>query len=155
MVMAETELLQKVSLERIAEAMRVAGYRAQLAEDSGQRQVIQSAAQGVGFLVLPGNAVPGTREFVDFSFTCLIRVEGGPQAIAIEEWNRGKRFAKLHRDGEMLVLSLDALVAGGIAGNVLLAYCELWDRVLRDFIGYLKTAQMAAAPAGPEAASGG
>jgi hypothetical protein len=48
------------------------------------------------------------------------------------------RFARLSRQGEHLVLSMDVVVAGGVTENHLVAQCELWDRVIRDFIMFLR-----------------
>jgi hypothetical protein len=148
--MPDPELLKAISVSQMADTLRGAGYRAQLARDGSGRQVIQSAAQGLGFIVCPGNSAQGVEgQFVDFSFNCLLRAEGSLQVSSIEAWNAKKRFSRLYREGELLILAMDVLVAGGISQEALLAHCELWDRLLHDLIAHLKTARavIAAEPA--------
>lgn len=141
--MTDAALINTVTLEQIAEALRKAGYRAQVSTVDG-RSVVQSAAQGLGFIITSGNAAATPpNSFADFTFNCLIRVEGELQRAAVEAWNRKKRFGRLYFDRDLLVLALDVLVAGGIAQSSLVAHCELWDRLLHDLIAHLKTARVA------------
>ena len=40
--------------------------------------------------------------------------------------------------GAFLVLELDVIVAGGVSENYLLATTELWDRLLQEFLLFLR-----------------
>ena len=51
--------------------------------------------------------------------------------------------------GAFLVLELDVIVAGGVSENYLLATTELWDRLLQEFLLFLRA--NAAPGAGEEA----
>ncbi len=152
-------LKTSLSLEEIAESLRKAGYRASIAAQNG-RPVIQSAAQGLGFVVAPGNAAGAdAQRFNDYSFNCLIRIEGQLQPGLIERWNEGRRFARLYRSRDVLVLAYDVMVAGGVTERFLVTQCELWDRLIHDFIAYLRqsatttVAATAKAPAATPATS--
>lgn len=127
-----------ISVEELAEALRAGGYRAAIAAQNG-RPVIQSAAQGLGFVVVPGNpASDKSAGFVDFTFNCLIRIEGELKNGLVEQWNRAARFARLYREGSLLVLAMDVVIAGGVSGRHLQAHCELWDRLMHDFIAHVR-----------------
>lgn len=141
--MSEPTVITTVTLERLAEMLRAAGYRAQTGVDAAERPLLHSAAQGLNFLVCPGNALPqAADQFADFAFNCALRVEGAMRPEAIEDWNRGKRFARLYREGELLVLTMDVMVAGGVSATALQAHCELWDRLLREFLAHLRSTPM-------------
>jgi Putative bacterial sensory transduction regulator len=145
-VTAET-LLSIVSGEQVAETLRLAGYRASHGEQDG-RFLIQSAAQGLGFIVSGGNSAGevAADRYIDFSFSCLIQVEGDFPDARIAAWNEGKRFGRLFRRGPLLVLSQDVIVAGGVSPRYLLGQCELWDRLLHDFVAFLRQPPADAAP---------
>lgn len=131
-------LHQAVTPFLVAEVLRSAGYRAQLAETPSGRQV-QSAAQGVGFFVAFGNASPTEEgQYADFSFHCWITIEGDLAPAVVESWNQNKRFARLFRSKQLLVLTQDVLVAGGVSDAHLQAQVEIWDRVIQDFLHHLK-----------------
>jgi hypothetical protein len=49
-----------------------------------------------------------------------------------------KRFARLSVQGVFLVLELDVIVAGGVSENYLRATTELWDRLLQEFLLFLR-----------------
>ena len=111
--------------------------RAALVENARAPQ-IQSAAQGMGFLVSFGNPAGGEGSYADFAFQCWIGVQGELPADLVTSWNAGMRFARVFLSGEFLVLSMDVMVAGGVTENHLVGQCELWDRVIRDFILHLR-----------------
>lgn len=132
------ELLNSLSPDDVSEALRKAGYRANLGDTPSGPQ-IQSAAQGLGFFVAFGNELPTEAgRYADFSFHCWIAIEGQLPAGLIEAWNEGKRFARLFRRNQMLVLTMDVLVAGGVAPGNLQAQIEIWDRVIQDFLHHIK-----------------
>ncbi|SEQ14483.1 Putative sensory transduction regulator [Solimonas aquatica] len=139
-----------LSLAEIADVLRGAGLRATLAEQQDGRQLIQSAVQGIGFVVTGGNCAPQQQDrYVDLSFSCLIATDGGLDAAMAQRWNAGKRFARMYHSGEMLVVAMDVFIAAGEPAALLRAYCELWDRVLHEFIAFVRS--MPAAPAAKSA----
>ena len=78
-----------------------------------------------------------------------------PQGVA-EQWNASRRFARLSLQGEFLVMEMDVVVAAGVSNDHLRGNLELWDRLLQEFIVYLReysqqAAQLQAAAVGEEA----
>lgn len=161
-----TDLIRtSVSPEDLADALRRTGYRAAVVEQQAGGPAgpqVQSAAQGLGFFIGFGNPLPaedgaaaGARQYVDFAFHCWLNIEGEMRPDLVDSWNRGKRFARLFYQAPLLVLSMDVVVAGGVTDSFLVTHCELWDRVLQDFIGHLRlpTGNRAAPAAGDAAAA--
>ncbi len=135
-----------VTPNEVADILKTAGYRANVVEHQQFPQV-QSAAQGLGFFVGFGNSAPGEEgTYVDFSFHCWITLQGEFAAQTIDSWNQTRRFARLYRQGQLLILTMDVMVAGGVTDAFLLAQTELWDRVIRDFIRHLQQPPQAVAP---------
>lgn len=142
--MTETTLIQSLSPTRLQEVLQGAGYRVNSSEQNGLVQLL-SATQGIGYSVRFGNPAVEQGEYVDYTYSCPLRVQGGelPKGL-VETWNSARRFARLARQGEFLVLEMDVVVAGGVAEAHLRAMIELWDRLLQEFILYLR--QYSAAP---------
>lgn len=129
-----TTTLAGISAEEFAGILRRCGYRATVVEQGGRTQV-QSAAQGIGFFAAPGNRVQGDdTRFVDLALQSVIAVQGDLPPGLVEGFNHDMRFARLFRAGDHLVLAMDIVLAGGVTEEHLCAQCELWDRILRDFI---------------------
>lgn len=55
-----------------------------------------------------------------------------------ERWNLSRRFGRLSQQGEFLVMEMDVIVAGGVSPANLRSHIELWDRLLQEFIAYLR-----------------
>ncbi|HID9853408.1 TPA: YbjN domain-containing protein, partial [Pseudomonas aeruginosa] len=49
-----------------------------------------------------------------------------------------RRFGRLSQQGEFLVMEMDVIVAGGVSPANLRSHIELWDRLLQEFIAYLR-----------------
>ncbi|AXQ30354.1 YbjN domain-containing protein [Solimonas sp. K1W22B-7] len=145
-------LISSLTLEEAAETLRASGLRAQLAEQDG-RPMLQSAVQGLGFILMPGNRAPDQADrYIDFTFSCLIHVEGQVSPAQVGRWNESKRFARLYTTQQTLVLAMDVFIGAGDAPLCLRGYCELWDRVLHEFITYLRTLPVHAPAAVPAVA---
>jgi hypothetical protein len=141
-------LIASTTPTAIAEILKASGYRANVVEHERYPQV-QSAAQGLGFFVGFGNPA-ASGGYSDFSFHCWITIQGELPPHLIDGWNQNKRFARLYRQGQLLILTMDVIVAGGVAPSHLRAQIELWDRVIHDFMRHLKQpAPAAAAGAAP------
>ena len=144
--------LAAISPEEFAAILRRCGYRATVVEQGGRVQV-QSAAQGIGFFAAPGNRLKEDESrHVDLALQSVIAIQGELPAGLVEGFNRDMRFARLFRSGDYLVLAMDIVLAGGVTEEHLCAQCELWDRILRDFILRLRIRPPLAAEA-PEGAS--
>jgi hypothetical protein len=129
----------------LAEVLRQAGYRANLVEGNAGVQ-LHSAVQGLGFFISFGSPLPGAPgQHLDFSFHCWLAVRGELPDAVIESWNRGKRFGRVFRQQQVLVLTMDVLVAGGVSLNHLLAQCEIWDHLVRDLMLHLRQSVQATA----------
>ncbi|MFB4390648.1 MULTISPECIES: YbjN domain-containing protein [unclassified Pseudomonas] len=136
--MTEVTLIETVSADSLTTLLQDAGCRVNRNE---QNQVVQllSASQGVGYAVRFGNPAPGKAgEFFDFTFSCALRIQGDLPAGLVERWNASRRFARLSVQGEFLVLEQDVVVADGVSQKYLLGSLLLWDRLLQEFIVYLR-----------------
>jgi hypothetical protein len=134
-----SDLITAISPQQLASILQQAGYRAN--EVSNEQVVqLQSATQGVGFVINFGNvASQERREFVDFSFNLTLNIEGNVRPELVADWNRSRRFARLSQQGQWLVLVMDVMVAGGVSSAWLQGQCELWDALLREYIRHLQT----------------
>ena len=85
------------------------------------------------------SATPGSEagHYVDFTYSCALRVQGELPAGLAELWNASRRFARLSLQGEFLVMEMDVVVAG-VGETHLRSQLELWDRLLQEFIVYLR-----------------
>lgn len=146
--MTDSNLILDVSAERLQEVLQSAGYRVTVSEQNGMVQLL-SASQGVGFAARMGNPALPEGQFLDYTLSCALCVQGELPAGLAERWNVEKRFARLTVQGAFLVLELDVIVAGGVSENYLLATTELWDRLLQEFLLFLRA--NAAPGAGEEA----
>lgn len=136
--MTASTLIETVTADSITTLLQDAGCRVNRIE---QNQVVQlaTASQGIGYNVRFGNAAQGkTGEFLDFTYSCTLRVQGEiPDGLA-NQWNASRRFARLSVQGEFLVLEQDVVVADGVSPKNLLGSLVLWDRVLQEFVIYLR-----------------
>lgn len=133
-----TSLIQTVTADSLTELLQDAGLRVSRSDQNGPVQLL-SASQGAGFSVRFGNPGPKEGEFVDYTFRCALHVQGELPDDLVGSWNVGKRFACLTvQGGSFLVLEMDVVVAGGVSQNHLRAMIELWDRLLQEFIAYLR-----------------
>ena len=123
-----------ISPEEMAEILRLAGYRAVVAEqEQAPSPWLQSAAHGLNFIVIFGNLLAGsTGRYQDLAYQCAITVGDTVPAAFIERWNAARRFGRLFRHQQSLVLAMDVLLAGGVSTESLRAHCELWDRLVQE-----------------------
>ncbi len=139
-----------VTPDRLAAVLQAAGYRATITETNGFFEV-KSAAQGLNFFARFGNRAGPEAQFLDFTFFCPLAVNGELSQGVLDLWNRSRRFARLTREQQLLVLAMDVLAAGGVPDLYLSAQCELWDNMIRDLIMHLRQSGSAPPPAAREA----
>ena len=131
-----SELITSVSVQSLTELLQEAGYRVNQSEQNGIVQLL-SASQGIGFAVRFGNPAAEQGSYVDFTYSCALRVQGElPEGLA-QVWNASRRFARLSVQGEFLLMEMDVVVAG-VGATHLRSQLELWDRLLQEFIVYLR-----------------
>ncbi|WMR31871.1 YbjN domain-containing protein [Metapseudomonas otitidis] len=146
------DLIQSITPDQLGDCLREAGYRVNRTEQGGIVQLL-SATQGIGFAVRFGNLAREEGAYLDYCFSCALRIQGELPAGLAEVWNATRRFARLSRQGDFLVLEMDALVAAGISPQHLRGQLELWDHLLQEFIVYLRDFSRDSATRLPEPAA--
>ncbi|MFJ4142623.1 YbjN domain-containing protein [Pseudomonas sp. NPDC089734] len=135
--MTQAQLIDHVSPQSLTELLQGAGYRVNRSEQNNIVQLL-SASQGIGYAVRFGNPATEAGHYVDFTFSCALRVQGELPAGLAQLWNASRRFARLSVQGEFLVMEMDVVVAAGVSADHLSSHLELWDRLLQEFIVYLR-----------------
>ena len=140
-------VIMTIDSARLCAVLQGLGFRAEPFEDKNGFSCIRSATSGVAFTIRLGNrAQPPAEGFTDFSYIALIRMTEGPLPLErINEWNQQRRFCRLHGRDDFLVLDMDVFVAGGVTDGFLRASFALWDRVIQDFVLFLRGQTMAEA----------
>ncbi|MDK7587456.1 YbjN domain-containing protein [Alcaligenes nematophilus] len=148
--MTDSQIIQSVSADQLQDLLQQMGYRVTVSEQNGNRQLL-SASQGIGFALRMGNPAKEADQALDYTLSCALRVQGAMPVGIESAWNIGKRFARLAVQGEFLVLEMDVVVAGGVSESYLRATAELWDRLLQEFLLFLRQyADQARANAQPD-----
>ncbi|TWT03898.1 YbjN domain-containing protein [Reyranella sp. CPCC 100927] len=143
-----TALVQSLTPELVRTLMQDRGYRVELAGDR-DRPLLRSATNGVMFEVHFLNALQDASGHADMSFGAVLQVRGTLPLEPINGWNGLRRFSRLHLHNDLLVLSMDVSVLGGVTSAFLRAQIEIWDLLVHDCVSYLRDAlQRLAAPAG-------
>ena len=132
--------IMAIDAKRLSEIIQGMGFRAETFDDAKGTPCIRSATSGVGYTIRLGNrTAPPAEGHSDFSFIALIKIEQGPFSLErVNEWNTQRRFCRLHLRDDFLVLDLDVIVAGGVTEDYLRATCSLWDRLVQDFLLFLR-----------------
>jgi len=131
-----TDILQFVTPQQMIDILQKAGYRAVIQQQEQQVQ-IHSAAQGLNFVIYFGQGQEDG--FTDIAFSCAIKIQNQIPASLIDGWNQQRRFSRLLKQGEWLVLVMDVLIAGGVTPTWLRSQCELWDGLLKEYVRYLQS----------------
>lgn len=154
--MKELNLIESITVERLSEVLQAAGYRVNRTEQNDVVQLL-SASQGIGYAVRFGNPATDPGAYLDYTFSCALRIQGELPGGLAEQWNTSRRFARVSLQGEFLVMEMDAIVAAGVSEKHLRSTLELWDRLLLEFIVYLRdysrNAAAGQAPANDEPAA--
>lgn len=140
-------LLHALTVDGLRGILQGSGYRVELAADEAGRPQLRSASSGLPYFVRFGNATGGPDAFVDVTFYSALRIEGGPSPELPDEWNASRRFARLHRSGDLLILQMDVSVIGGATREHLIAFVDIWDRLLNDLLRVVRD-RLSLPPAG-------
>ncbi|MFJ1301622.1 YbjN domain-containing protein [Pseudomonadota bacterium AL_CKDN230030165-1A_HGKHYDSX7] len=149
--MTEAAIIHAIASPRLQTLLQEQGYRVTVSEQNGLSQLL-SASQGIGFALRFGNPAQTKGEFVDYTMSCALRVQGDLPAGLVDTWNTSKRFARLSVQGHFLVLEMDVILAGGVTENHLRANTELWDRLLQELVLFLRQYMQAQPEGGASAA---
>jgi len=135
--MTANTLIETVSADSLTTLLQDAGCRVNRNEQNAVVQLL-SASQGVGYAVRFGNRAVEEGQFLDFTYSCALRIQGDlPDGLA-NLWNASRRYSRLSVQGEFLVLEQDVLVADGVTYKHLQGSLVLWDRLLQEFIVFLR-----------------
>jgi Putative bacterial sensory transduction regulator len=136
--MADAQFMT-VSPEQMGEIIQSSGFRAEHRTDTNGIPLIASATNGINFNIRMGNRAAAPAEgFMDFTYLTIIKVEGEFPAERLNEWNRNRRFSRLHRVDDFVVLDMDVVVAGGVTERHIRATLELWERMLQELMNWLR-----------------
>ncbi|MHA6195068.1 YbjN domain-containing protein [Pseudomonas wadenswilerensis] len=135
--MTANTLIETVSADSLTTLLQDAGCRVNRTEQNAVVQLL-SASQGVGYAVRFGNRAVEEGQFLDFTYSCALRIQGDlPEGLA-NLWNASRRYSRLSVQGEFLVLEKDVIVADGVTHKHLQGSLVLWDRLLQEFIVFLR-----------------
>ncbi|MFD2642723.1 YbjN domain-containing protein [Pseudomonas japonica] len=135
--MTANTLIETVSADSLTTLLQDAGCRVNRTEQNAVVQLL-SASQGVGYAVRFGNRAVEEGQFLDFTYSCALRIQGElPEGLA-NLWNASRRYSRLSLQGEFLVLEQDVVVADGVTYKHLQGSLVLWDRLLQEFIVFLR-----------------
>lgn len=149
-----TDPIRSLDLDRLAELMRMRGYRVERLEDPAGGPLLRSATGGFAFEIRPGTPLPAPLSgFGDFTCHAALKVEGVLDQAVINMWNSTRRYARMYLMGDMLVLSQDVSVLGGIDPAHLFMQLEVWDRQVQDLPAFLRAELARLGAAAPQAAN--
>ena len=124
----------------VVQALRNAGYRADLGTDRVGDPMINSAYNGSSFEIFFYNCTNNT-ECATVQFHSGYDFNQSPGLQLINEWNKSQRFGRAYLDGEddpILEMDVD-LDDGGLSPLLFIDNVEFWTSVLGKFethIGY-------------------
>ncbi len=133
-----SDLITHLGLANLRDILQQAGFRAeQLTDPIAKIEFLRSSTGGVGFDVRLGN--PGADGGVtDAVFIAAFQLQGELPFAVVNGWNATRRFARLQLGPQLLAISLDVSVMGGVSPRHLRAKLEIWDQLVQDLIGYLR-----------------
>src|SRR5690606_38417089 len=104
--MKEIDLIESITPEQLSEVLQAAGYRVNRTEQNGVVQLL-SASQGIGYAVRFGNPAAESGTYLDYTFSCALRIQGELPSGLAEQWNISRRFARVSLQGEFPVMEMD------------------------------------------------
>ncbi len=133
------DLITSLSPDSLTQILQKSGYRAEVFSDGGET-VLRSGTGGMSFNVRFADPAPDKADHHHgVTFFVAMKVEGGSLPLALlNRWNNEKRFGRLHLDRGFLVLDMNVILLGGIAAAHLIAQIQVWDRMLQEFLAWLR-----------------
>ena len=157
--MTDPTIVKALDLEQLRTLLLQAGYRAEQAAQPDGGVCLRSATGGLAFQVRFANPLPGRdddtddAEFADAVFQTVFHVQGELPLSLVNGWNATRRFGRLYGVPGALALDMDVSVLGGVTAEHLGAQVAIWDRLVQDFLAYLRAEvpKLAPSEASPEA----
>ncbi len=143
-------LLSSFTPEAFQELLQQVGYRAELMTDRPNAPYLRSATGGIPFEVqFVNRLLNGGDGYADITFVVVLGLQSEMPLAAVNDWNNGKRFARLRLIRNMLVLDMDVTVIGGLTPAHLQAQIGLWDQLVQELLPFLRETMVKIAGAGP------
>ena len=73
--MTAIDMIHSITPDQLTERLQAAGYRVNRTEQGGVVQLL-SASQGIGFAVRFGNPATDAGAYLDYCFSCALRIQG-------------------------------------------------------------------------------
>ncbi|TCT06547.1 YbjN domain-containing protein [Aquabacter spiritensis] len=145
--------IRTVTADSLAAVLNDRGFRAEKVDWTGGREALKSATSGVVFHLVLGNGAKGA--YHDFTYFTSFRLEGLSLEDICSDWNRGRRFARLHTRDGLLNMEMDVILGTGVQDGYLAVTLELWNQLLNELISALReeAARLSPAAATPAAAN--
>ncbi len=100
---------------------------------------LRSATSGLAFDIRPGNRmIEDAASFADVAFTAVLQVQGELGARRREPLECRATVRTIAAQRTFLVFCMDVSVVGGVAPGHFRGQIEIWDRLLQDFVAYLR-----------------
>lgn len=131
-------ILASITLDGLRDLMQQVGYRVETLNDPAGNAFLRSATGGVAFDIRGGNRLAGAGGYADLTFATVLQVQGDLPLDIVNQWNNSRRFARLHLVPGLQVFDMDVSVAGGVAPLALRTQIEIWDRLVQEFIPFLR-----------------
>ncbi|MDC7787026.1 YbjN domain-containing protein [Rhodoplanes sp. TEM] len=129
-----------IDFDRLTELLQQQGYRVERVTEPSGREVLRSATGGLAFEIQGGSPAPaGAGRYLDVRCVAALKVEGELSFVVVNAWNDSRRYARMLRHGDMLVLTQDVSVAGGVLPAHVATQFTLWDRLVQDLPSFLRT----------------
>ena len=137
--MNDTTIHHALIPEALRDIMSEAGYRVERVKLPEEVVCLRSATGGLTFEVRFANQVTDqSGAYADAVFQAVFQVEGELPLELINKWNVTRRFGRLYVLPRALLLNMDTSVLGGVTSDYLRAQIEIWDRLVQQFLAYLR-----------------
>ena len=123
--------------ERLADLMRRAGFRAEMATDGVGDPMIRSAASGKLFRVMFYECT-NNEDCRSIQFRAAFDLADGTTADRMNEWNENERWTRAYVDDEGdPILEYDVNFEGGVSPDNFQDSLRVWERSLGRFIRHV------------------
>jgi hypothetical protein len=130
--------ITSVTLDSLRDVLQQAGYRVETFMDPAGVSHLRSATAGLPFDLRLGTLLNDGSGYGDVALVTGLQIQGELPLALINQWNRTRRFGRLHVDQNVLVLVMDVLVALGVTPSHLRAQIEIWDRLVQELVPFLR-----------------
>lgn len=137
--MNDTTIHHALIPEALRDVMSKAGYRVERVKLPEDVISLRSATGGLAFEVRFANQLTDqSGAYADAVFQAVFQVDGELPLDLVNRWNATRRFGRLYVLPRALLLNMDTSVLGGVTSDYLRAQIEIWDRLVQQFLAYLR-----------------